>query len=29
MAGAKNYMGGTFLQELSGSLGEYNFQASK
>ena len=30
MAGAKNYMGGTFLQEdVSGSLGEYNFQASK
>src|SRR5689334_6339216 len=30
MAGAKNYIGGTFLQEdTSGSLGEYSFQASK
>ena len=30
MAGTKNYMGGTFLQEdVSGNLGEYNFQASK
>jgi hypothetical protein len=30
MAGAKNYMGGTFLQEdVSGNLGEYSFQASK
>src|SRR3954447_8810938 len=30
MAGAKNYMGGTFLQEdVSDNLGEYSFQASK
>src|SRR3954451_14005105 len=30
ITGNKNYMGGTFLQEdVSGNLGEYNFQASK